>query len=115
MTWLHPQRRTRRKNRNHAAVALISCWLVFNGHAGHRHRGAGVVWWATLSKSPDDKRFGMACSPRVRPDAVFCMLLLGALSDKIGRLPVLIFSGMAVNLLATRVAPSAWLDVLQGA
>jgi MFS transporter, DHA1 family, tetracycline resistance protein len=42
----------------------------------------------------------------------FCMPLLGALSDKIGRRPVLIFSsaGMAVNFLATAWAPSlAWL------
>ncbi|MBL8514709.1 MAG: TCR/Tet family MFS transporter [Betaproteobacteria bacterium] len=42
----------------------------------------------------------------------FCMPLLGALSDKIGRRPVLIFSsaGMAVNFLATAWAPSlAWM------
>ncbi len=38
----------------------------------------------------------------------FCMPLLGALSDKIGRKPVLVFSsaGMAVNFLLTAWAPS---------
>ena len=40
----------------------------------------------------------------------FCMPLLGALSDRFGRRPVLLFSifGLGMNFLLTALAPSLW-------
>ncbi len=64
-------------------------------------------------KTPDEQAFWYGVLASVFGlMQFFCMPLLGALSDKIGRRPVLIFSsaGMAVNFLATAWAPSlAWM------